>query len=244
MRITEQEQHSGRATRVVIVMPAYRAERTLRDTYLGLPKVYSKVILCDDASGDRTTSVSRELGIATIVHTRNVGYGGNQKTLYDAACLETPDVVVMVHPDNQYDTRCIPEMIERVRRGAALVLGTRMETALRNGMPVWKYLSNRFLSKLQNRVFRTSLSEFHSGLRAYDARVLGRAPYRSFSNNFVFDSEVVAWFTANGHLIDEVRTECRYCASASSTNLRQSVRYGLSTLWVLVRYLIGRYRAT
>ncbi len=229
-------------TKVIIVMPAYRAERTLAATHRALPPVYDEVILCDDGSEDRTHEVSRSLGITTIRHRENAGYGANQKTLYDAARKKNPDVIVMVHPDNQYDTRCLPEMIRAVQGGAALVLGTRMGTALRNDMPVWKYAGNRLLTALQNRAFRSSLSEFHSGLRVYDARLFARMPYRSFSDDFVFDSEVIAWLMANGYGVTEVPAECFYRDGVSSVNLSRSVTYGLSTLMVLLRFLRGRYR--
>ena len=228
--------------KAIIVMPAYNAARTLRTTLEKLPREYREIILCDDASTDDTVGVSRALGLTTIAHERNCGYGANQKTLYDAALRREPDVIVMVHPDDQYDTAAVPAMVERVAAGASLVLGARMASALKNGMPVWKYTGNRLLTALQNITFRSALSEFHSGLRAYDARLFREMPYASFSDEFVFDSEIIAWCMANGRRVEEVPAECHYTPEVSSVGFRESVRYGLGTLRVLLRYFFGGYR--
>lgn len=230
--------------RVIVVMPAYYAEKTLRATYEGLPKCYDEVILCDDESHDNTYLESKVLGITTIRHPKNRGYGGNQKTLYDAALKRNPDIIVMVHPDNQYETTSLPQMIQKIAsREADLVLGTRMSTALKDKMHVWRYLGNRFLTLLQNTTFHTRLSEFHSGLRAYDARVFERMPYHTFSDNFVFDSEVIAWLAENHYTIGEVPTRCYYTKDVSSISLKRSIVYGFGTINTLVRYLFGYYRS-
>ena len=221
---------------VVIVMPAYNAAKTLEITYKNLPKVYDHVILCDDFSMDETLTASRTLGIETISHDVNKGYGGNQKTLYDAALKRDCDVIVMVHPDNQYETPRLPEMIEMIRSGKAdMVLGSRMTTARKNGMPWWRLLSNRFLTILQNKAFGTHLSEFHSGLRAYRASLLASIDYHSFSDDFVFDSQMIAAIIAHNYKIGEVEVECIYHDEVSSINFGRSVKYGLETLKTLFK---------
>lgn len=228
--------------KVVIVMPAYNAEKTLARTVQQLPPLFDEIILCDDGSKDRTSAVSRSLGITTIVHTQNKGYGANQKTLYTAALERNADIVVMVHPDNQYNTCTLPEMIDIVAHNRAdLVLGSRMATARLHNMPLWKYYGNRFLTICQNHVFKTALSEFHSGLRVYNAQFLKRMPFHTFSNNFVFDSEVIAWFIRSGFRVGEVPAECYYTDEVSSINMKRSIVYGCSTLGTLIKYMTGRY---
>lgn len=233
-----------KSRRVVVVMPAYNAKHTIDKTVQGLPMVYDDILLCDDASTDGTAAHSVTLGIPTVVHQSNKGYGANQKTLYSLALEKHPYVIVMVHPDNQYNTSGLPEMIAMVQRGETdMVLGSRMKTALKNKMPWWKYCGNRFLTVLQNAVFGTRLSEFHSGLRIYRADVLRAMPYQTFSDRFVFDSEVIAWLIANGHRLREYPTECYYNDSVSSVSFKNSVVYGFATLRVLIHYLCGGYRA-
>ncbi|MBA3706514.1 MAG: glycosyltransferase family 2 protein, partial [Bacteroidetes bacterium] len=227
--------------KVIIVMPAYKAEKTLEDTYKNLPQVYQEVIVCDDAGGDRTFDVSKSLKLTSLRHHKNQGYGGNQKTLYKLALEHGANIIIMVHPDNQYSTDCIPEMIKKINNGSHLVIGSRMKTALKNHMPFWKYVSNRFLTVIQNFVFKTNLSEFHSGLRAYNAHTLKTIPYQMFSNDFVFDSEMIACIQAYGYSITEVDTECFYNDTVSSINLRRSIRYGLETLKTLLKYMWGTY---
>jgi len=228
--------------RIVVVMPAYNAETTLVKTRESLPSYVDTVILCDDGSHDNTARVSREHGISTIVHARNGGYGRNQKTLYDAVKkLDGVEIVVMVHPDNQYQVDNLDEMINLITdHGADLVLGTRMKTALKNGMPMWKYVSNRGLSFMQNRVFGSKLSEFHSGLRVYKAETLLNMPYHAFSNDFVFDSQVIAWLMKEGYSVQEADAICNYTDEVSSINFRRSLKYGLDTLGVLVQYRFGK----
>jgi glycosyltransferase involved in cell wall biosynthesis len=231
------------AMKTVIIMPAYYAERTLAATLDGLPSGYRDIILCDDASRDGTYDLAKQLGLPAIRHATNRGYGGNQKTLFSAALAKNPDLVVMVHPDNQYDTACIPTMaamfMENPQLG--LVIGSRMKSAVENNMPRWKYVSNRSLTICQNAVFGTRLSEFHSGLRAYRASVLAGVPYETFSEGFVFDSEIIAWLVSNRYQIGEVDTECHYTAESSSLGFPGSVKYGLQTLGTLAKYLGGAY---
>lgn len=226
----------------IIVMPAYMAEHTLEQTYKSLPQVYDEIILCDDGSTDATKMISKNLGLTTVVHTKNRGYGANQKTLYHESFKRVPDVVVMVHPDNQYDTANLGEMISLVRNGTyAMVIGSRMNNACKNGMPWWKFIGNRFLTCIQNGVFGTHLSEFHSGLRAYNAEILKRTPFDGFSDSFGFDSEMIAWFRAHNFAIGEIPVDSFYSDRSSSVNFFGSVRYGFFTLGTLVRYITGAY---
>ena len=232
----------NKKAKVIIVMPAYNAEKTIEETFRILPRVYDDVLLCDDGSVDMTFENSKKLGITTVQHSRNKGYGANQKTLYSLALEREADIVIMVHPDNQYNTSRISDMIDLVRNGDAdLVLGSRMATALTNKMPLWKYVGNRFLTRLQNWVFKTQLSEFHSGLRAYNATLLSRMPIETFSDDFVFDAEVIAWCRAHSYRVGEISTECYYNDTVSSVNFRRSIEYGFATLSTLIRYIYGGY---
>ena len=228
--------------KIMVVMPAYNAERTLEQTVRLLPPIYDEILLCDDGSKDKTYEKSTLLGITTIQHKKNRGYGANQKTLYAYALERATGIIIMVHPDNQYNTQCLPQMIELIRGGGMdLVLGNRMNTARINNMPWWKYVGNSLLTFFQNVIFGARLSEFHSGLRVYNASVLAKMPFKEFSDDFVFDSEVIAWFFAQRLRVGEVSTECYYNEEVSSINLQRSVRYGLSTLHTLYKYMTGRY---
>src|SRR5437667_97297 len=198
----------ARKPKVVVVMPAYNAGRTLRMTYEELPKdTVSMVILVDDGSTDTTLEIARQLGLEIFVHNRNYGYGANQKTCYAEALRAGADIVVMVHPDYQYDPRLVPQIIEPILRGEAdVVLGSRLKTgsALRQGMPWWKYVSNRFLTALENRAFRLRLSEFHTGYRAFRREVLERVNFVLNSDGFVFDQEIIAQVVAARFRIAEI----------------------------------------
>ncbi len=234
------------AARVVIVMPAYNAAKTLERTYADIPhQLVDRIILVDDVSNDETVDVARQLGLDVIVHRQNRGYGGNQKTCYDAALAVGAQVVVMLHPDYQYDATRIPALIAPILAGDKdLMLGSRfLGDPLAGGMPRWKYLSNRFLTILENRVFGLHLSEYHTGLRAYSRRLLETIPYRLNSNDFVFDQELIAQVVAAGGFeIGEIAVPTRYFEEASSVGFRRSVVYGLSTLRVVGRYLLHRLR--
>lgn len=227
-------------------MPAFNAARTLERTYADIPRdVVDKIVLVDDVSRDETVDVARRLGLDVIVHRQNLGYGGNQKTCYDAALEAGADVVVMLHPDYQYDATRIPALVAPILRGEAdLMLGSRfLGDPLAGGMPRWKYLSNRFLTWVENRAFGLRLSEYHTGLRAYSRRLLETIPYRLNSDDFVFDQELVAQVVAAGDLpIGEIGVPTRYFAEASSVGFRRSVVYGLSTLRVVARFLLHRAR--
>lgn len=232
--------------RVVVVMPAYNAAKTVEKTHGDIPKdIVSKIILVDDASHDETASISRRLGLDVIVHIQNRGYGGNQKTCYIEALSAGADIVVMVHPDNQYDPTRIPSMIQPITDGKAdLVLGSRLlggrKETLRGGMPIWKYISNRFLTTVENLALGTHLSEAHTGFRAYSRKLLLTIPFLINSDDFVFDSEVIAQTVAFGFKIAEVPVPTRYFPEASSVNFRRSVIYGVSTLNVARKYWLNK----
>ena len=186
--------------KVVVVMPAYNAGRTLRMTYEELPKeAVHLVILVDDGSTDRTLEIARELGLEIFVHDKNYGYGANQKTCYTEALKAGADIVVMVHPDYQYDPTLVPQMIAPIERGEAdIVLGSRLKSgsALAQGMPWWKFAANRFLTWVENRVFGLSLSEYHTGYRAFRREVLETVNFPANSDGFVFDQEIIAQVVA------------------------------------------------
>lgn len=231
--------------KVVVVMPAYNAAKTLERTYNDLPKgVVDKVILVDDVSQDETVEIARRLGLDVIVHIQNKGYGGNQKTCYLKALEDGAEIVVMLHPDYQYDSTLVPDLIRPIQEGKAdMVLGSRFLTGgtLAGGMPLYKFISNRFLTIVENIVLGQHLSECHTGFRAYSRRMLETIPFLLNSDNFVFDTEVIAQAAAFGFRIAEIGVPTRYFKEASSVNFRSSVIYGLSTLAVMVRYLLAKW---
>jgi glycosyltransferase involved in cell wall biosynthesis len=228
--------------RVIVVMPAYNAAQTLVRTYRDIPhEVVDHVILVDDVSRDDTVAVAELLDLEVIVHRQNLGYGGNQKTCYDAALAAGAEVVVMLHPDYQYDATRIPALVEPILAGEAdMMLGSRfLGDPLAGGMPRWKYVANRFLTRTENRAFGLALSEYHTGFRAYSRSLLESVDYQANSNDFVFDQELVAQVVAAGLRIGEIAVPTRYFAEASSVNFKRSVVYGLSTLRTLARYRAG-----
>ena len=231
--------------KVVVVMPAYNAGRTLRLTYEELPKdTVSLVILVDDGSTDQTLQVARELGLEIFVHNRNYGYGANQKTCYTEALRAGADIIVMVHPDYQYDPRLVPQIIEPLVRGRAdVVLGSRLKegTAMADGMPWWKYLANRFLTGLENRAFGLRLSEFHTGYRAFRREVLETVNFAANSDGFVFDQEIIAQAVAARFRFAEIPVPTRYFPEASSASFGASVVYGLRILAVLFWFLLNKW---
>lgn len=230
--------------RVVVVMPAYNAARTLRMTYTELPHdTVDMVILVDDGSTDETVEIARELNLKLFLHDRNYGYGANQKTCYREALKAGADIVVMVHPDYQYDPRLLPEVIRPIEAGEAdVVLGSRLKSgsALQGGMPWWKYLSNRFLTGVENAVFGLHLSEYHTGYRAYRREVLEAVNFGLNADRFIFDQEIIAQIVEARFRLSEVPVPTRYFAEASSAGFVPSVRYGLGILWLMARVLAHR----
>jgi glycosyltransferase involved in cell wall biosynthesis len=230
--------------KVVVVMPAYNAARTLRMTYAELPRdVVDLVIVVDDGSSDETIHIARKLGLELFVHDRNYGYGANQKTCYREALKAGASIIVMVHPDYQYDPTLLPEIIKPIQDGTAdVVLGSRLLSgnALRQGMPWWKYISNRFLTWLENRMFGLTLSEYHTGYRAYRREALESVNLETNSDNFIFDQEIMAQFVELQLRVAEVPVPTRYFPQASSASFVQSSVYGLSILLLLTRYQLHR----
>ncbi len=223
-------------------MPAYNAAKTLHMTYAELPHdVVDLVILVDDGSKDETTKIARELGLELFTHNRNYGYGANQKTCYHEALKAGADIVVMVHPDYQYDPTLLPEVIDPIRKGEAdVVLGSRLlgGKVMEQGMPWWKFISNRFLTELENKVFGLKLAEYHTGYRAYRADALETVNTQMNSDNFIFDQEIMAQFVNAGLRIAEVPVPTRYFPQASSASFVQSTVYGCSILTLLFRYVL------
>ena len=230
--------------KVVVVMPAYNAGRTLRMTFTELPEEhFDMVILVDDGSTDDTVAIARELNLKLFLHDRNYGYGANQKTCYAEALRAGAEIVVMVHPDYQYDPRLLPEIIRPIRQGSAdVVLGSRLKSGspLSGGMPWWKYISNRFLTWVENVVFGLRLAEFHTGYRAYRREVLETVNFTLNADKFIFDQEIIAQIVAAEFRIEEVPVPTRYFADASSVGFVPGVRYGLGILWLVVRYALHR----
>ncbi len=230
--------------KVIVVMPAYNAGRTLRMTYEELPKdTVNLVILVDDGSTDATLEVARQLGLEIFVHDRNYGYGANQKTCYREALRAGADVVVMVHPDYQYDPSLVPQIIAPILEGRAdIVLGSRLKSglALAHGMPWWKYVANRVLTFLENRVFGLSLSEYHTGYRAFRREVLETVNFTANSDGFIFDQEIIGQVVAAEFRITEIAVPTRYFPEASSAGLVASTIYGLRILSVLFWFLLSR----
>lgn len=231
--------------KITVVLPAYNAELTLERTYGEIPReIVDDVLLVDDHSTDATAELSRKLGIRTIIHPSNRGYGANQKTCYRAALELGAEIVVMLHPDYQYSPRLIPAMASLVAAGHYdLVLGSRILGigALEGGMPVYKYISNRVLTLIQNLLLHHKLSEYHTGYRAYSRRVLETIPFEENSDDFVFDNQVLAQAIYHRFRIGEISCPTRYFPEASSINLRRSVTYGLGVLRTSLLFRLDRW---
>jgi glycosyltransferase involved in cell wall biosynthesis len=230
--------------KVVVVMPAYNAGRTLRMTYEELPKdTVSTVILVDDGSTDTTLEVARQLGLQIFVHDRNYGYGANQKTCYTEALRAGADIVVMVHPDYQYDPTLVPQIIAPIVAGEAdVVLGSRLKSgsALQQGMPWWKFIANRFLTWVENVVFGLRLSEYHTGYRAFRREVLETVNFAANNDGFIFDQEIIAQVVASGFRIGEIAVPTRYFKEASQASFLASTVYGLKILAVCFWFELHR----
>jgi len=236
----------GTSPKIVIVMPAYNAANTLEDTFDLIPEgIADEVIVVDDASLDSTLTVASRLDVHTVPLPHNVGYGGNQKTCYLEALREDADVIVMLHPDGQYDPQLIPALVRPILDGSAdMVLGSRLANgraaAIGGGMPWWKYAANRFLTRTENLVLGVSFSELHTGYRAYSRQFLESVPFLRNSNDFVFDTEIIVQSVSFGLRVVEIPVPTIYFPDASSINFRVSAVYGLKTLGTLVRYVMHR----
>jgi glycosyltransferase involved in cell wall biosynthesis len=231
--------------KIAVVMPAYNAEKTLQMTYDELPHEYvDEVIVVDDASRDDTTAVARSLGLKTIVHEKNKGYGGNQKTCYRSALEGGADIVVMLHPDYQYSPRLVTAIASMIVSGHYdLVLGSRIlgGTALKGGMPLYKYISNRFLTMFENLLLGVKLSEYHTGFRAYSRELLETIPFEKNSDDFIFDNEIIVQTLHFGFKIGEISCPTKYFDEASSINFARSVKYGLGVIAASLKYIIQKY---
>ena len=231
--------------KVIVVMPAYNAASTVEKTVRDIPDgSVDEIILVDDCSKDNTVEIARGLGITVIEHENNTGYGGNQKTCYREALSRGADVIVMVHPDYQYDPRLVPFFSGYISQGVCdVMLGCRVRSRAETidaGMPWWKYLANRGLTITENVALGQNLGDFHSGFRVYSRKVLETIPFESNSDNFVFDSEFLAQSAYYGFRIGDAPMPCRYFKEASSIQLWPSTVYGLSTLMVLAKYWLQR----
>ena len=232
--------------RVCVVMPAYNAAKTLRSTVAEIGRdLVDDVLLVDDSSSDDTVRVARELGLHHVVHPRNRGYGGNQKTCYTEALARGADIVVMLHPDYQYSPKLLPAMVGMIASGHFdCVLGSRIlgVGARRGGMPAWKYVSNRFLTFVENLLLGYKLAEYHTGYRAFSRRLLETLPLEENSDDFVFDNEMLAqaiWF---GFDVGEITCPTRYFPEASSIDFRRSVKYGIGVLATALEFRLAKMR--
>ena len=232
--------------KVVVIMPAYNAAQTLRQTYdeVMAQEVVDLVIVVDDASGDQTTTIARGLP-NTVVHTHpdNRGYGANQKTCYTLALQHGADIIVMVHPDYQYTPKLIPAMASMIGNGLySCVLGSRIlgGHASKGGMPIWKYIANRFLTFAENILTGAKLSEYHTGYRAFSRQLLEQLPLEINSDDFVFDNQMLAQILWRGYTIAEVSCPTKYFPEASSINFRRSLKYGFGCLWTALIFRLAK----
>ena len=230
--------------KIFIVLPAYNAESTLERTYRDIPHdIVDGVLMVDDSSSDDTVSLANRLGIKTVVHDKNYGYGRNQKTCYKEAIKHGADIIIMVHPDYQYTPKLVTAMASMIAYGVYdAVLGSRIigGRALEGGMPLYKYIANRFLTATENLILRSKLSEFHTGYRAFSKEVLETLPLNENSDDFVFDNEMIAQIFFANYDIAEVTCPTRYFKEASSINISRSITYGLGVLGVTITYMLHK----
>jgi glycosyltransferase involved in cell wall biosynthesis len=231
--------------KIVVVMPAYQAEKTLVQTYADIPlDVVDEVILVDDRSVDGTAELAKSLGLVTLVHLKNLGYGRNQKTCYGAALKRGADIVIMVHPDSQYSPKLIVSLAGMLAYGVYdVALGSRIlgVGALEGGMPVYKYAANRLLTLLQNILLDYKLSEYHTGYRAFSRQVLEALPLEANADDFVFDNQMLAQIIFAGYRIGEISCPTRYFAEASSISFRRSVKYGFGVLVTCLQFRLQKF---
>jgi len=226
--------------KIIVILPAYNAASTLERTVADLPDMVDEIILVDDQSQDGTVDLAKKLGLSVFAHDKNMGYGGNQKTCYNLALKHNADIVVMIHPDYQYDPRLVKYFAEFIVDGYFdVMLGTRIRSrqeALAGGMPVYKYFSNRILTVFENLVSGRNLSEWHTGMRAYKREVLENVNWQNNSDDFVFDSQMLFKIIAKKYTIGEIPVPVRYFKEASSIDFWRSLKYGLQTLGVGIKY--------
>jgi len=231
-------------SRVMVVMPAYHAGETLKVTWEALPHdIVDRVLVVDDASDDDTVGVAKELNIDVIQHDDNRGYGANQKTCYQAAIDDGADIVVMVHPDYQYEPRLVTAMAAMIDSGVYdIVIGSRIlgGNAVKSGMPLWKYIANRLLTAFENLLLGAKLSEYHTGYRAYSSKLLKDINWQDNSDDFVFDNQFLAQIIIKGYTVGEISVPTKYFPEASSINLRRSIRYGFGVLGTSVLGFLTR----
>jgi glycosyltransferase involved in cell wall biosynthesis len=240
-----------KSKKVVVVLPAYNAAKTLEMTYQDLPKEWvDALVLVDDGSHDRTLEVARRLGITHIIaHAQNKGYGANQKSCYKKALSLGADIVVMLHPDYQYTPKLIPAMVSLIDQGLYdVVLGSRIlgKGALKGGMPLYKYIANRFLTAFQNLLVNEKLSEYHTGYRAFSSQVLQAINFEDNVDGFLFDNQLLSQVIYKQYKIGEISCPTKYFPEASSISFQKSIGYGLGVLWVSGQHLLARlgiYRA-
>lgn len=237
--------NNTKGKKVIVVMPAYNAEKTLEKTYRDIPSAdVSEVIVVDDDSRDKTVETAKRLKLTVIVHKKNLGYGGNQKTCYREALKRDADIVVMIHPDYQYDATLTGYLIKPLLDNREdIMLGSRIRSrreSLAGGMPLYKYVSNRVLTIIENIVLGLNLSEYHTGFRAFNKEVLKRLPLESFSDDFIFDQEILIAAHAAGFKIGEIAVPVRYFPEASSINFERSLKYGLMILITLFLYFLDK----
>ncbi|MBU4313080.1 MAG: glycosyltransferase family 2 protein [Candidatus Omnitrophica bacterium] len=235
-------------SKTIIVMPAYNAEKTLEKTYRDIPGgIVDEIILCDDFSKDKTLEVARGLGLTVIAHDKNKGYGGNQKTCYREALKKGADIVIMLHPDYQYDAKKIPELIQPLlEKGADVVLGSRIlgGTALKGGMPLSKYISNRLATIYENKVLGLNLSEYHTGLRAFTRKFLETVNWQAYSDDFLFDAQILIDARRHGFKIAEIPIETRYFKESSQISIFRGVVYGIGIFSELRKYKRERIKGS
>lgn len=232
--------------KVIVVMPAYNAQKTLIKTYNDIPKQFvDEIILVDDKSNDKTVEIAKKIGLKVFLHPKNLGYGGNQKTCYAKALERGGDIIVMVHPDYQYDARLIPELIKPITDNRFdIMLGSRIRSrkeALSGGMPLYKYFSNRFLTIIENVVLGLNLSEYHTGFRAFHREVLEKIPFRNFSNDFVFDQEMTISSLSYRMRIGEIAIPTRYHEKQSSIGFVRGIKFVLEGFWVIFKLYLHNW---